>query len=152
MSKLVIVVILLGLAGLIAYIRFAPSDPVAWNIDPMTAPAPNGNGWLLRPEGGNAASPVFATDAAAILTAVDTVAMATPRTTRLVGTPQDGQITYVTRSKLMGYPDYTTISTTPVDGGTALVIYARQRFGMADIGVNQARVEAWVAQLDLPKP
>lgn len=147
MIRPILLVLIVAVLGLLAYIRLAPSDPLVWNIDPAAAPLPTTNGWLVRPEGGNAASPVLAMDASAALTAVDAVAMATPRTIRLAGSVAEGRITYVTRSRLMGYPDYTTVSTIPVPGGTALLIYARQRFGQGDQGVNQARVETWLAQL-----
>ena len=141
---------LLVVAGLLAYIRLAPSDPVRWHPDPLAAPLPTTNGWLIRPEGGNAGSPVLALDAAAVLTALDAIAMATPRTTRLAGSVAEGRITYVTRSNLIGFPDYTTVAVVPVPGGTALVIYARQRFGTGDMGVNRARVESWLAQMPGP--
>ena len=147
MLKYILLVLLLIVAGFMAYVRLAPSDPVAWNTDPLAAPLPTTNGWLIRPEGGNAASPVLALDATATLTALDAIAMATPRTIRLAGSVADGRITYVTRSRLMGYPDYTTVTTVPSGAGTALVIHARQRFGQGDQGVNRARVESWLAQM-----
>lgn len=145
--KGILLIVLLVVVAVLVYIRVVPSDPVAWHIDPLTAPLPNGNGWLLRPEGGSGPGPVLAVDATAALTAIDAIAMATPRTTRLAGSPEEGRITYVTRSALMGFPDYTTVAASPVPEGTALSIYARQRFGSQDLGVNQARVEGWVLQL-----
>jgi hypothetical protein len=145
--KGILLIVFLVVVAVLVYIRVAPSDPTAWHVDPLSAPVPNGNGWLLRPEGGNGPAPVLAMDVTATLAALDAIAMATPRTTRLAGSPEEGRITYVTRSALMGFPDYTTVAATPVPEGTALSIYARQRFGSQDIGVNQARVEAWVLQL-----
>ncbi len=47
----------------------------------------------------------------------------------------------------MGYPDYTTATAVAGADGTRLVIYARQRFGSGDWGVNRARVEDWVARV-----
>ena len=52
-------------------------------------------------------------------------------------------MTYITRSLLWGFPDYTTAQTTPQ--GTRL--YARQRFGSNDWGVNAARLRDWLAKL-----
>jgi len=147
MLKFIVVAVILGAAGLLAYIRLTPSDPVVWHVDPLLAPVPAGNGWLLRPDGGNGPSPVLALDGPVALRAVDAIAMGTPRTDRLAGSPEEGRITYVTRSALMGFPDYTTVMAVPDGDGTAIAIYARQRFGDNDWGVNRARVETWVLQL-----
>ncbi|MEM9843514.1 MAG: DUF1499 domain-containing protein, partial [Pseudomonadota bacterium] len=78
------------------------------------------------------------------LAALDEIARATPRTTILAGSVEDGIVTYVTRSALMGFPDYTTVSLS--DG--ALTLYARLRFGQSDLGVNAARLEAWLRALE----
>ncbi|HHB81701.1 MAG TPA: DUF1499 domain-containing protein, partial [Aliiroseovarius sp.] len=48
-------------------------------------------------------------------------------------------MTFVTRSRLWGFPDYTTIAY--ADG--RITIFARLRFGRSDLGVNAARVGAW---------
>ena len=80
----------------------------------------------------------------ALLSRLDQAALASPRTTRLAGTPQSGRITWVTRTALIGYPDYTTAEATQTPTGTRLDIYARQRFGGSDFGVNTARLQAWL--------
>ncbi|MEP6021043.1 MAG: DUF1499 domain-containing protein [Paracoccaceae bacterium] len=59
------------------------------------------------------------------------------RTEILAGAVQDGHITYVTRSKIWGFPDYTTVQL--VDD--QLRIFARLRFGRSDLGVNRARID-----------
>jgi hypothetical protein len=148
--KIILVVLVLVVAGVMTFIRLAPSEPAAWHVDPLTVPLPEMNGFLLRPEGGNAVSPVVAEDPVALLTRLDAVALAWPRTMRLAGSPEEGRITYVTRTWLMGYPDYTTVATVPVQGGVAVVVYGRQRFGSGDWGVNRARIDAWLAALGLP--
>lgn len=147
MLKILVLIVLAAIAGLMAYIRLAPTDPAVWHVDPMAAPVPAMNGWLLRDGDGSAPSPVFAADPVAVLAALDAVAMATPRTARVAGSPEEGRITWVTRTRLMGYPDYTTASAVAGEGGTRLVIYARQRFGSGDWGVNRARIEDWVARV-----
>lgn len=142
---LAVLVLLIGVAML--YVRLAPSKPDAWHTDPTAATAPARGGWLIRPEGGNGPTPVFATNPAALLAALDTVAMGTPRTLRLAGSVEGGRITYISRSRLWGFPDYTTVTTVAVGEGAAPVIWARQRFGAEDLGVNRARTERWLTQL-----
>ena len=143
----VLAVLVLLIGGAMIYVRLAPSNPVAWHTDPTAATAPARGGWLIRPEGGSGAAPVFATDPAALLAALDKVAMAGPRTLRLAGSVEEGRITYISRSRLWGFPDYTTVTTVAVGEGAAPVIWARQRFGAEDLGVNRARVEGWLTQL-----
>jgi len=147
MVKIAGLVLLVLLAGLMVYIRFAPTDAARWHVDPMTAPVPAMNGWLLRDGDGSAPSPVFAADQVALLAALDAVAMASPRTDRVAGSPEEGRITWVTRTRIMGYPDYTTVTTVAGADGTRLVILGRQRFGSGDWGVNRARIEDWVARV-----
>ena len=43
-----------------------------------------------------------------VLARLDAIALQTPRTMRLDGSPEDGLITWVTRSAVFGFPDYTT--------------------------------------------
>ena len=147
MRWIVVVLGSLAVLGLLAYIRLAPSDPLRWHLDPLAAPVPQGNGWLLRDSDGNAASPVFSALPEAVLDALDSVAIATPRTTRLAGSAAGGNIPWITRTRLMGFPDYTTAAAIAGPGGTRLVVLARQRFGLGDYGVNRARVEDWMGKL-----
>jgi uncharacterized protein (DUF1499 family) len=106
----------------------------------------------VRPEGGNAAPPAFAATPEEVLAALDAIARATPRTRVLAGSVAEGKITYVTRSAFWGFPDYTTVLAVPVEGGAAPVIWARQRYGRGDLGVNRARVERWLAALAAALP
>jgi uncharacterized protein (DUF1499 family) len=153
MIKLLVVILpILVVLGL-AYVRFAPNDPAIWHGDPLTAVRTTAGGWLVRPEGGDAPSPVIPGDPADVLAALDRIALATPRTHVLTGTVLTGQVTYVTRSLIMGFPDFTTVTVLPAPGGGSLpVLFARQRFGDGDMGVNRARVESWLAQLAATTP
>ncbi|MDJ0629877.1 MAG: DUF1499 domain-containing protein [Rhodobacter sp.] len=137
--KLVLILAVLGLAGL-AYIRLAPSDPVRWHIDPRTAADPGQRGVLVRHD--------VPLPPSAALARFDGIVRSTPRTRVLAGTPEDGQITYVVRSKWLGFPDYVTVRAVETDGAAALVILSRLRFGLSDLGVNRARLDGWLDALD----
>jgi uncharacterized protein (DUF1499 family) len=134
--------LLVAVVAFAAYVRLAPSDPGRWNVAPV-ADGPAGevvvaglNSATLRlgPEAGAAAD---------LLARLDAVALAAPRTTRLAGGVEEGRITWVTRSALWGFPDYTTAEVRP-DG---LGIAARSRFGQSDMGVNAARLRDWQSRL-----
>lgn len=135
--------------GVLAYIRLAPSDPAVWHVSPVTA-AEAGQGACVDSIAtliNGARVACLSTDAPeTLLSRLDQTALATPRTTRLAGTPQTGRITWITRSLLMGYPDYTTAQVTQTPTGARLDIYARQRFGASDLGVNTARLKDWLGK------
>ena len=80
-----------------------------------------------------------------MLTKLDAIALAGPRTLKLVAT--DSLVTWESRSQLMGFPDYITAELATAAGGTRLDILSRQRFGGGDMGVNAARLKVWLSQL-----
>jgi len=119
-------VVLLG-----AYIRLAPSDLGLWHVTPIGDTDQDLPGGVIRvietgPDG---------------LVRLDAIARATPRTRVLAGTVDEGMITYVTRTKVVGFPDYTTVQ----QDGDMLRIHGRLRFGRSDFGVNRNRVDGWLA-------
>ncbi len=137
--------LLIAAVGIAAYIRLAPSDPALWHTDPGTIAATDCTA-ITTTRGSARVTCLRAEDPAALLTRLDTIALASPRTTRLAGSAETGRITWLTRSWLMGFPDYTTAQITAGPDGTRLDILARQRFGVSDLGVNAARLTGWMAQ------
>lgn len=137
----------LALVGLWVFVRLAPSSVARWHVDPANPDLhPHQGAFLLRHDG-DMQSPVYPETADALLMRAHRVIRDSPRTRVLAGGLQNGHITYVTRSKLWGFPDYSSIKAQSVEGGAALVIYARLRFGKSDLGVNRARVQNWLADL-----
>ena len=123
------VIVVLGL------IRFAPVDPLDWNTQPEFSEDKTFRGGVFRvvrtgPDG---------------LMRFDRIASASPRTKLLAGSVEDGLATYVTRTKLFGFPDYTTAR----QDGDLLKVYARLRFGRSDLGVNGARIAEWLGEMEL---
>ena len=135
---LALAALLLLAGGAALYVRLAPSDPARWNVD------------LFSPDMGNIPiGSVFVAgrSPADLLADLDRIALSTPRTVRLAGSPAEGRITWITRSAFWGFPDYTTAAAIDRGGVTELAIYARQRFGRKDFGVNAARVKDWLTRL-----
>lgn len=126
-------IILVLVVALLAYIRLAPTDVARWH-QPITAEAD------MDMEGGAVRIVPAGDDTLARL---NDIALATPRTNILAGSVEEGRITYVTRSRVFGFPDYTTAEVT--DG--QLRVFGRLRFGKGDMGVNRERIESWLAQL-----
>ena len=123
---LVALVILVG-----GYIRLAPSDPDLWHVPPNGDVNRDMKGGVYRlvetgPDG---------------LAQLDKIARVSPRTSVLAGSVEEGMITYVTRTKWIGFPDYTTVQ----QDGDILRIHGRLRFGRKDFDVNRHRVDGWLA-------
>ena len=139
-----------GLIALSVFVRLAASDPAVWNV-PVASAEPPKPGPCVRqivkvPKGARATC-LLPGAPDALLTKLDAIALAYPRTTRLAGSAVDGRITWVSRSLIMGFPDYITAEAVQTPDGTRLDILSRQRYGRGDQGVNAARLTKWLAQL-----
>jgi hypothetical protein len=145
------IVAALAASGLI-YVRAVPSDPAVWHVDPLEARRTGRpNDFLVLPPGmagADAESPLFDATLPAMARRLDQMARSQPRVTRLAGSNEAGFITFVARSRLIGFPDYVSVKVMPQpDGRMALAIWSRSRFGYSDAGVNRARVEDWLSRL-----
>ncbi|WP_375262731.1 DUF1499 domain-containing protein [Palleronia sp.] len=75
---------------------------------------------------------------------VETIA-ATPRSGRLAGQVEDGHVSFVTRTRIMGFPDVTNVLRT--EKGVA--IRGHLVVGKGDMGVNRRRIERWLRDAGL---
>lgn len=130
MMKLLAVLLVVLIAAGLAFIRLAPSDPARWHQMPESVTNRDLEGGAMRRIEGDLAT-------------LDAIIRDTPRTRVLAGSPDQGMITYVTRSRVFGFPDYTTVR----QSDDMLEIYGRLRFGKSDLGVNAARIERWLDRL-----
>lgn len=131
--------------GFAAYVRLAPSDPARWHVAP--APAATEDCSVEQDRDGARATCRLAQTPEEALAQLDTIALATPRTIRLAGSAGEGRITWITRSALWGFPDYTTAEAVAEGTGSRLTVHARLRFGSSDLGVNAARLRDWLGGL-----
>ena len=133
MKKMALWAVVALVVGAGAYVRLTPSDPARWHVALVSTESQNLPGGVLRvvetgPDG---------------LQRLDEIAQTTPRTTVLAGSVSEGMVTYITRTKWIGFPDYTTAQ----QDGDTLRIHGRLRFGRKDFGVNRARVDGWLTAL-----
>ncbi|MEO1276597.1 MAG: DUF1499 domain-containing protein [Pseudomonadota bacterium] len=147
-AGLVILALVAIVAGGVA-VRTADHDPAVWHLRPTAAERTGKpNDFLAAPAGTTVATvdvTLAPTDAAAAMTAFDSAARAASRVAVVAGSVEEGFITYVQRSALIGFPDYISVET--VEGGIA--IWSRSRYGHSDLGVNEKRVRAWLAEAGL---
>ena len=128
---LVLRIVIAAAVLLALYVRFAPSDTGRFHVSGAVQSDADLEGGVKRILPG------------VTLAELDQIAQQTPRTKVLAGSVDDGMITYVTRSRLIGFPDYTTVEAK--DG--MVTVFARLRFGRSDLGVNRRRVEGWIKAL-----
>lgn len=158
MAGIVAALLIFVVGGAMAYIRLAPSDPAVWNLpskamsDPFWQPgqARDAVGPLAVnevPQGAAALVGIPRADAAEVLRRLDAIAMASARTRRLAYDEKSGLATWITRSAFFGFPDYTTAQLRQDGDAVVLHVFARQRFGSDDFGVNAARLKDWIGRL-----
>lgn len=149
-----IAVVVVAVAGAAVYFRTVPSAPDRWHVDPLVAEAPTTpNAWRVGPAPAlgpepDVEAPVYDLSADALARKLDAMVMAEPRTERLAQSQDGLWVTYVQRSRVMGFPDYMSVRVIPRgEDAATLSIFSRSRYGQSDLGVNRARVENWLAGL-----
>lgn len=131
---LVWIILAITVAGL-GYIRLAPADAQRFHLHLAGDADETRAGSALRVRDGGAAE---------FTRLVDTI-VALDRTHTIAGSLESGHMTFVTRSLFFGFPDYTTIEI--LDGQIRL--FARLRFGSADLGVNARRLDEVISRAGL---
>lgn len=126
----ILLVLLVAFVGLLLWIRLAPDDVARWHHLPQVVESADMEGGATRVVEGDLAK-------------LDAIMRAEPRTYILAGSIDEGLVTYITRSRVFGFPDYTTVG----QRGDDLIIHARLRYGKSDMGVNKARVERVLAAM-----
>jgi hypothetical protein len=141
--------IFLGLAaavvsGLAVTMRMIPMPAKVWHVDPADVTPPSTPNYvLMRGEGARIRK--------GNVTDVSTIIDRTARSegAQLIGgSVEKGHMTYVARTRIMGFPDAVSIKVTPAgDGQVRIEVFSRSRFGYSDMGVNNARVARWLERL-----
>lgn len=126
-------VVVLFVVALAAYVRLAPSDTGRWHV------VVEGDSNADFPTGARRVLPSSQEQ----FEKADAYLRALPKTKVLAGSVSEGRLTYVTRTRLMGFPDYTTIELV----GDQLKLFARSRFGNSDLGVNSKRLQGLIDAL-----
>ena len=126
---LVIAAIIAG----IAFVRLAPTDVSRWHKSIGDAENTDGKGWSAR----------VIQSSSGLLSDLHQGMLILPRTELVAGSVTDGRLTYITRSKTVGFPDYTTIE----QEGDLIKLYARLRFGQSDLGVNGKRLDRLIERV-----
>lgn len=95
-------------------------------------------------------SPVYSMPAEELASIWFDIVEAKPRIEQMpVDNGDVNQVDYVQRTELMQYPDWITVRFIDLeDRKSTLAIYSRSVYGRSDMGVNQERIDAWLAELE----
>ena len=104
MQTILILLIVLVILGL-GWIRFSPTDPDNWHVDPGDAQFDPRRGHKLI----GLDAPRFPGSPEDVLTAVIEIARAEPRVRILDGSIDEGMLTFVARTPYLGFRDYITV-------------------------------------------
>jgi uncharacterized protein (DUF1499 family) len=141
MILILVALVAVAVIGAAVYFRTAAMPPEVWHVDPAAVTPPASPNFELRT--GDRA-PVFDAGPDVMAARIDAIATA-EGAEMIAGDLAEGHMTYVARTRIMGFPDAVSIRLVPVASGTRVEIFSRSRFGYSDMGVNAARVERWIA-------
>ena len=120
--RIVLVLLAVGLVvGLAAamFFRTTALPPEVWHVDPATVRPPESPNYELRI---GAEAPVYNITPEQLAARIDAVATA-EQAELIGGSLAEGWMTYVARSRIMGFPDAVSIRLTGLDGGTRMEIF-----------------------------
>ncbi len=144
MQTFLILLVSLVILG-IGWIRFAPTNSDDWHVDPAEAGDPGAQGYRLI----GLDAPRLPGHPDEVLGALVEVARSEPRVRLLDGSIDEGMITFVARTKWIGFRDYVTVKAVDEGRATKVSVTSRSRYEVgSDWGVNRNRVEHWFAELE----
>ena len=151
--RLAAIVLVLGMSGWFAWAHGdgAVADPMPDFATLARASSPNS--YLVLPPGfaspvaADAESPVYPVPVAVLEEAALAAIRAQPRVVAVAGDPVARQYAFVQRTPVLRFPDTVTVRFVDLGGQSSLALFSRSKYGRSDLGVNRARVEAWLAAI-----
>lgn len=145
MTTFIIIIVLAALMALL-WNRVLPIDHDRWHADPADEEDLGFAG--VRFIGRDA--PRYPEDPDTVLTTIQDIALSEPGTRLLEGDIDEGMLTFVTRSKVCGLVDFTTVKAVNEGAVTKLSIASRSRTRLPGLeGANAERVDRWLHDMRL---
>jgi len=154
MAIYMVLAILLVIGAFYVRAVTAGHDPAEWHIDPLTVERPpSPNTYFVASQSIVEArvdleAPIYAAPAVVMAIAFNDYVLTQPNALLIDGGVDALWLTYVQRTPTLKMPDYISVKFIDLEEGkSTIAIYSRSRFGYGDMGVNKARVNAWLQSL-----
>ncbi len=139
--KTLFYIIVIAVVSILVF-RFTPVDHEPFHEDPGMPDPQRSEVRLIGLE-----APRYAATASEVLEEV--LAIAKRDGAKLVqGGVEEGMMTFLTRTRIVGFRDYITVKAVDEPGGAKLAVLARPRLNGYDWGVNQKRLDRWLGELE----
>jgi len=138
----VLIFIVLIAVILLGWIRYSPSDPDVWHVDPADDDIHKARVKLIGQE-----APRFPGEADEVLENFQQIALSDPGVRLLDGSIEEGMITFVVRGGGLGLRDYITVKAAIDVDGTKLSVLGRPKYAFLGSD-SQARIDRWLTLLD----
>ena len=116
---LIALIVLCAILVSLAWVRFAPAKADRYHVAPGSEPKPEGRGVQLLGED----APYFEASPSAVEAALRAVAARKGRVKLVAESENPRRMTYLARTKIVGFPDYMTFEFGPEGAGTRLRSY-----------------------------
>lgn len=127
--------------------RFWPVDSEPFHEDPAISDVRRSEVRLVARE-----APRFNAEAFDVLEAFISIAKRDWGVSVVQGGVEEGMVTLVARSRLIGFRDYVTAKAVDEAGRAKLAVFARPRMNVYDWGVNKKRLDRWLGELEQTFP
>jgi len=139
------ILLLIVIAAALIWIRYAPSDPDRWHVDPADTSDESVRSYRLIGQD----APRYAGETEDVLEAMSAIVLAEPNIHVLDGDAAEGMITFVARSPVLGFPDYLTFKAVAEGALTKLSVASRARFRASERRDVHQRLDRWLGELQL---
>jgi uncharacterized protein (DUF1499 family) len=143
--KTLFYLVLLVVAVGVLWIRYSPISRDEFHVDPADVDPPGSRGHRLI----GREAPRYPADPDTVLATFRSIALDEPRTKELEGDLDEGMMTFVTRTKTLGFPDLITVKAVSEGAVTKLSVVSRARFPGSDWGTNARRLDRWLQEMRL---
>ncbi len=146
--QVIVIIIFLSLFLLATSMRLLPINADKYHVDPLIKGAKgNEGGFFIAPNHADEIAPIFEMSKSDLAQKLNKIITENGRL--IAGDIHGEYATYIFRSRLFAFPDYLSIRVIELnENQSTIAVYSRLRIGRKDLGVNRARVEAFLHEIN----
>lgn len=144
MLSTLLLILFIAFVGVL-WLRFAPIDRDDWHADPADTEVGGGRGLRLI----GLEAPRYPAETETVLANFQEIVLDDDNTRRLEGDLDEGMITFVVRSHVLGLAEVITAKAVAEGSKTKLSIASRPRFSLSSREAAAARLDRWLQEMRL---